>query len=256
MYCGNCGAQNPDGAAHCGNCGAPLARPAGGDNQTTVAADQFQQPQYQQPQYQQPQYQQPQYQQPQYQQPQYQQPQYQQPQYQQPAKSKNKIVGIVAAIAVIAVVVILAIVLFGGGSAKGVAEDFVNAVLKGDTDKIVDCLPDDLIKSVAKDEGISVKEARQEIAEEMESQLGDYTAVMGMFDFKVKAVDEDDYDSDELRDVKDMYEDFDVKVKDAETVEVEISLEFMGETESDTMDIPMVKIGGSWYVDVVSYGIY
>ena len=78
MYCPNCGAQLPDGAAFCNVCGQPQqnARPA------------YQQPQqnYQQP-YQQPQqnYQQPYYQQPQqpYQQPYYPQQNYRQPVYQQ-----------------------------------------------------------------------------------------------------------------------------------------------------------------------------
>ena len=113
MFCPNCGAQNPDGAAFCGSCGASLAAP----QQSAQPVQQpVQQPQYQQTQYQQPQYQQPQMQQP-YQQSAYQQPMqqpYQQPQmaeqWQQPKKKKSKLVSYLI---LLAVAVVLYFVLKG-----------------------------------------------------------------------------------------------------------------------------------------------
>ena len=73
-----------------------------------------------------------------------------------------------------------------------------------------------------------------------------------MMDVNVKATGEDDYDRDELDDVKDDYADYDVKVKSAKTVEVKVSMEFLGQKQTEELDVPVVKIGGDWYVDFIN----
>lgn len=205
MFCGNCGAQNPDGAVHCGNCGAPLnAGPAA----LAGAADAA-------------------------------------------VAKRNRTIGI-AVVAAIAAIIVVAVVLIavlagGGGSPKGVAVDMVEAVFDADIDKIVNMIPDKLIKGYAKEEGISSREAREDFTYMLKRELND--DYLGMFEFTVKAGDVEKYDRDELSDIKDMYSDFGVKVKDARTVEVEITVKLLGQKESEDIDVPVVKIGGDWYVD-------
>ncbi len=206
MYCGNCGAQNPDGAAHCGNCGAPLnPAPAAGGNQSA---------------------------------------------------KKNRAIGIAViagAVAVVAAVVLLVVLLGGGGSssAKSAAVDFVETMFDGKISKLVDMVPDELLKGLAKERDISKSEARDMLAGGLE-ELESYTGILKLAKLKVGHAEVEDMDRDDLDRLKDDYAEYDVKVKDGKTVEVEVSMEFMDEKETETIDVPVVKIGGSWYVDFMN----
>lgn len=206
MYCGNCGAQNPDGAAHCGNCGAPLNTGAQGG---AVAA----------------------------------------------SAKKNRNIGIAITVGLVVVVVAAVLIIIfavGGGSPKSVAEDMLEALFDGDLDKIVKMVPDELIKGIAKEEDMTTREAREELSDMLEDELDGVSDYISMMDVSVKATGEDDYDSDELDDVKDDYADYDVKVKSAKTVEVKVSMEFLGQKQTEELDVPVVKIGGDWYVDFIN----
>ena len=206
MYCGNCGAQNPDGAAHCGNCGAPLNTGAQGG---AVAA----------------------------------------------SAKKNRNIGIAITVGLVVVVVAAVLIIIfavGGGSPKSVAEDMLEALFDGDLDKIVKMVPDELIKGIAKEEDMTTREAREELSDMLEDEFDGVFDYISMMDVSVKATGEDDYDSDELDDVKDDYADYDVKVKSAKTVEVKVSMEFLGQKQTEELDVPVVKIGGDWYVDFIN----
>lgn len=54
--------------------------------------------------------------------------------------------------------------------------------------------------------------------------------------------------------MKEKYEDIDVKVSAAKTVEVKVMIK-AGETEnSNTLDISVIKVGRSWYLDPETMG--
>ena len=57
----------------------------------------------------------------------------------------------------------------------------------------------------------------------------------------------------DMRYIVEDYEEIGVKVKEAKIVEVELTVKAFGMTESSEMEIGVVKIGGSWYVDVNNF---
>lgn len=67
-------------------------------------------------------------------------------------------------------------------------------------------------------------------------------------------LDDVNVNGDDLEDIKDGYEDADIKVSAAKNVEIEVTVT-AGETESsNTQDISLIKVGRSWYIDVMSMG--
>lgn len=213
MNCANCGTQNLDGAKFCAGCGAPLAT--------------AEQPVYQQPAYQQPQ---PAYQPRQpygygpNQQPPYA-PYPQQPQ--QPKKPVNwLLIGIIAGVAAIALILVL--VLGGGASgAAGVAEDFWDACMDGDSDK-----------------------ARDLAYGDMQDDVSEYCLIGSMgakcTDFDVKET-ESVTDKDELADFAYDY-DVEGELEEIQIIEVEATLEFMGQEQSGPLNFVVGLIDGDWYV--------
>ena len=144
MFCGNCGAQNPDDAMFCKSCGSPLqaAPPSGGytqyggPEQGTSYYDPSQGGQYSDP-AQSGQY-------------------YGQSQagqyYAQAATAsaaqvnrRHRIIGIAAVAIVVIAVFFLLSSLFGGRSYKSTVTQFLDASFDGDARAIFDLLPDDLI---------------------------------------------------------------------------------------------------------------
>ena len=195
MFCGNCGAQNADGAAFCKNCGAQL----------NAAPQQPQQPVYQQPVYQQ---------------------QY----YAAPKKPFNtKLIGIIAgAAAAVALVVVLLIVLLGGGvgasSPEAVAEKFVEAAGDMDVDDLLNLVHEGTWDYLADDLGYDDIDEMREIMEENADLAKDE---MGGASMKLsgEAVDTEKASKSELKDVAEMYdEEFGLEVTGAVEVETDITL--------------------------------
>lgn len=224
MFCGNCGAQNADNSAFCKNCGAQLNGAA--------------QPQ---------------------------QPVYQQPVYAAPKKPLNKkLIGIIAggAAAVVLVVVLLIVLLGGGGTAgspEEVAENYVDATVNLDTDGLLALVPEVALDYVAQEEGY---DDIDEMREDMKAGEDEMDEMMSMIDLDVdcEVVKTTDYKKADLQDVQEFYEEeFEVEVTAAVAVEVEINMEIsaMGQTmnESTELTIPVIEIDGTWYIDIVEFGL-
>ena len=84
--------------------------------------------------------------------------------------------------------------------------------------------------------------------DEIERYLGDD------WDLSYEILGEEDTDETVLEDLKRAYEEFDVNISDAKTVEVEFSVEANGMASSNSMDIALIKSGRSWYLDIVRMG--
>ena len=219
MYCGKCGAKNEPGATFCGTCGAPLETEKPGGNAV----------------------------------------------YGEPVtgagttavsdSGKHKKVGI-AAVAVVAVVAVFGIFsLFGGGrSAEETAEQSIAAALEGDTDAMLDLIPPkvlDLVRAAGYTE--------EEYVAELTDMAGELSAVAGVFDalgsevkISYEAVEATQVSPDELSYLQEGYrEEFDMTVDDAKVVEVELRLEAFGQSESQTLEIPVLKADGTWYLNLV-----
>lgn len=214
MFCGKCGAQNPDGSAFCSECGAPLTAdapvtPAGG---AAAAAP--------------------------------------------GTADKHKLIGIAAAGVAALVVIIIIIALCSGRSAKSAAKSFMEAVFDGDGEEIVDLLPGDVIKAYADRMGVKTKDAKETLEETYDTQFDGISEMMDKVKITVKVSGSEDYSGGELDDIVSSYKSIGVKVKDAKVMKVKLTLKYDGEKlELDSpVEVPVVKVGGSWYLDVQKLG--
>ena len=216
MFCGKCGAKNDDSAVFCAECGnriqaaAPVAPAAPAANPAPAAA---------------------------------------------PVATgskpgftlNNRNIGIiaVAAVAVIALL-ISCFFIFGGRSYKDVVKDYFKATEKADAKLMMELLPDDLIKYVMKEEDMTKKEMTEELQDSLDMIHRYYDEVKISYEI----TDTEDFDKDELKEIKEMYEEIDVKVKDAMIVEVEVTMELDGDERTTTQELTLIKVGGSWYLDI------
>lgn len=214
MFCGKCGAKNEAGTVFCGACGARLIpeQEAGAAPSAGVVTQSVQD------------------------------------------AGKHKKVGMIAA-AVVAVVAIFAVFsLFGGRSDKATAEKFMDAILDSDMEAVVDLLPPQLITYITEKAGYSKTEYARELADEF-SYVGYAVKLLGegvKVTYKVQgseAVSGDDLDY-----LKEGYQEINVKVSAARTVTVQINVRStaLNLDESTSYEIPVIKVGRSWYIDVAS----
>lgn len=221
MYCGKCGAKNEPGAAFCGSCGAPLGTPkltetAGAGTAPIPGGTSRAQD-----------------------------------------SGKYKKIGIAAVAAVVVVLVIAAVSLLGGRSDTATAERFFDAVFNADAEAIVDLIPPDLIEAAIEESGYS----RAEVEAEFEQMAGEMSYALGALDslgegvdISYNAVDSEEVDPDQLSCLQEQYDALHVDVSDARTVEVElrVQVDSFGMDETTSFDIPVVKVGRSWYIDVTN----
>lgn len=168
------------------------------------------------------------------------------------AKAKNinvKLIGIVAAVVVV-LFVAFKLLFGGGGGPEKSATKFVDSIFKGDGKAIVNMLPDKVIEEIMDEEDMTKKEMIEELNDYLEDKKDDMDDRYDKWSVKCKVLDTEDFSKRELRNLADRYEDsYDIDVKAAKTVSVKATLKADGETDSNTMDIVMVKIGSKWYVD-------
>lgn len=171
---------------------------------------------------------------------------------------KNRKIGMIA-VAVAAVIVIALIIgLFGGRGYKATVEKFVDAQFAADAEAIFKLLPDEVVSYALEEEGYDddeLDEFIEEGNEELQDQLDYIERYLGegwTVSYEILTVE--DVTGDDLDDLKDEYEDMDVKVSAAKTVEVELTVT-AGETEtSNSLDISVIKVGRSWYLDIATMG--
>lgn len=168
------------------------------------------------------------------------------------AKAKNinvKLIGIVAAVVVV-LFVAFKLLFGGGGGPEKSATKFVDSIFKGDGKTVVNMLPDKVIEEIMDEEDMTKKEMIEELNDYLEDKKDDMDDRYDKWSVKCKVLDTEDFSKRELRNLADRYEDsYDIDVKAAKTVSVKATLKADGETDSNTMDIVMVKIGSKWYVD-------
>lgn len=215
MFCGNCGAKNENGAAFCHQCGAaltPAAQSAPGVPAGAGAGTVAA----------------------------------------KPGMSNTK-KGIIAVIAAAVVVVLVFFLIFGGNSPEDTVNGFFDACFDGDAEALLDLLPPDMIDTVLEDSDYGYDGDRDALIDDLESEVGlSYLADMLENDVKIdyEILGDSNLPKDEVEDLQDQYEDFNVKVSDAKTVQVSMTIEYDDMSESTEMDIPLIKVGRSWYLDV------
>ena len=172
-----------------------------------------------------------------------------------PARTRNKKAGILAVAAILLIVVFT---LFGGRSYKAVIKQYINAQFQVDAAAIFRLIPGDMVDYILKDEGYD-KDELAELVEEandaIQDQLGYIEQYLGKnweFSYQISSVE--DVKGGDLTELKQDYKKMGVNVSGAKTAQVRLTVK-VGELEtSESMKIPMIKVGRSWYLDVDNMG--
>lgn len=167
---------------------------------------------------------------------------------------KNREKGIVLALCVIVAVVLLVYTL-GGRSYKKTIDTFVTSQFAVDAQSIVELLPEKVLDKELEETGYSKTELVEETNDSLKKQVDYIDQYLGD-DWKLsyKMTNVEDVTGDDLNDLKSNYEDINVKVSAAKTVEVEFTLKG-NETEiSNSLEVSVIKVDRSWYLDLYTMG--
>lgn len=167
-------------------------------------------------------------------------------------KPDRKKFGFIAAAAL--VVIALVFFLQGGRSPEKTVGAYIDAIFKGDGKLYVSLIPNELVEYACDDLNLdNKKELIKHMDEVLEGAVEYYDDNYDKWSYSYKCLDTEDYSKKELRTLSDRYEDkFDIELGGAKTVQVKLTISYDGETESETTDFLVVKIGGSWYIDYFS----
>lgn len=229
MFCGNCGTQNPDNAAFCKKCGTQLNMQKRGSTPTVTQPSVKARPQ----------------------------PQQRRP-VQKKSQRQDKRVGMIAMAVVVAIVLIAAFALFGGRSYKSTIKKYVNAQFDVDAAAIFSLIPDDMLDYMLDDDGYDrddLDDLIDEANEEIQDQIDSIERYLGE-DWKVsyKIINIENVKGDDLKGLKKDYKKMGVKVSAAKTAEVELTVKVCETESSNSIDVPLIKVGRSWYLDVDNMG--
>ena len=167
---------------------------------------------------------------------------------------KNREKGIVLALCVIVAVVLLVYTL-GGRSYKKTIDTFVTSQFAVDAQSIVELLPEKVLDKELEETGYSKTELVEETNDSLKKQVDYIDQYLGD-DWKLsyKMTNVEDVTGDDLNDLKSNYEDINVKVSAAKTVEVEFTLKG-DETEiSYSLEVSVIKVDRSWYLVLYTMG--
>lgn len=169
-----------------------------------------------------------------------------------PQQAKKKPNVMVIGIAAVAVVVIVALVmLMGGQSEKDVVKKLVNGINKGEAKSIVALIPDEVIE----ESGMTKKKMINKMEDSLDDMRDEFDDMYDKWSISYKILDSEDYSKKELKNLNERYEDYydvDIDIKAAKTMNVKLTAKFDGDTESNTVDLTVIKVGRSWYLDVGS----
>lgn len=166
--------------------------------------------------------------------------------------------GRIAVAAVIVLAAALCFYLFGGRSDRATIERYLNAQFNADARSVIDLMPPKIMDYALEQEGYTSDEfddLMDDMDEELQDQLDYLDSYLGEgWDFSYEIVEIEDIKGDDLDDIKDAYDVADIKVSAAESAEVEITVTSHETESSNTLYIDLVKVGRSWYLDLMSMG--
>lgn len=168
-------------------------------------------------------------------------------------QDKRKLVTVIAG--AVAVILLFSLV-FGGRGWKKTVSNFLDAFIEVDAKGMVAMLPDEILDQALEEEGYGKNDLKfliAELQEELDDSMG-YVEMIGDIEITYDILDAADMDKEDLRDLKEAYSEIGVKVSAAKEVAVEMTVDIRGMSQTQTLNIVVVKIGQSWYIEVDSMG--
>lgn len=157
-----------------------------------------------------------------------------------------------AALVVIAGITALCIFLFGGTSYQKAIDNMMKATLDADAKAAYSMFPKSYQQKMLKEQGYAnEREAIEEIADELEDAKTALDNLLGKeWQYSYKILSVENRSSRELRELKEEYlDDYDIQIDGAMEAEVELAIRSEQGNESSTLEVPLVKISRSWYID-------
>ena len=222
MICKNCGTENNENANFCKNCGEKLESDQT-ENSRTKKKQRF-------------------------------------------GTKKERIAGIVVALVLAAIfigdVIWLKIVypkmnLLGSSGIGGaqiepqymkVAEQCVESIITGNLDEFMELLSDEYYSGTKELIDYVLSDGFQSYSEEMQDEFEGYEDMH----FIYNGISSEEVKGEALESLKEIYREGDCEISGARTVEVEVKECRSG--ASTTMKVPVVKISGTWYLNLESWG--
>lgn len=169
------------------------------------------------------------------------------------AGSKKKMIAVIA---VIVVILLAGWLLFGGRSYQDTVEEFFEASMDGDVRGVIELIPEDLIKNAMEAEGYDMGDMEGFITQaedELQGMLAFGGALVGDLDFDIDITGDTDIKGAGLQEIQEDYRAYDVDVSKAKNVQVTISLDAGALSGSEDIEVPVIKVGRSWYLDLSSF---
>ena len=158
--------------------------------------------------------------------------------------------GVLTTLILLAIILPIAL----SDSRKGTAEDFLEAYYECDVDNMLDEMPAEALSGIGNSlsYNYSYSDLVDEMEERSESALEYYEQEYGdNCDIEVEAIFVYEYTNRDLRDMSDRYESYyGVEVEEAARVLMLVTVEGNSREYGDTSGITVVKIDGTWYVDI------
>lgn len=172
-------------------------------------------------------------------------------------KQPYKKTGIIAAAVIVVVIAFVGWLLFGGRGYKATVEEFFDASMDGDIESVLELIPKDVIRSEMESEGFDQGDFEafaQEAEDELRGMMSFGGFVADKMNLEIDITGDTDITGTELKELQDEYKaQYDVKVKKAKDVHVTVSIDAGILSGAEDVDIPVIKVGRSWYLDVGSF---
>ena len=128
-----------------------------------------------------------------------------------------------------------------------VAEQCVEFIITGNLDDFMELLSDEYYSGTKELIGYVLADEFQRYSEEMQDEFEDYEDMY----FIYNGISSEEVKGEALESLKEIYREGNCEISEARTVEVEIKECRSG--ASTTMKVPVVKISGTWYLDLESW---
>lgn len=174
--------------------------------------------------------------------------------------SKNRKVGIIVSVVVVVIALIAVFNIFGGRGYESTVKKYFNATMKADASAIIKLIPEEVLEKELKDEGYDKEEMNlfmEEGEKELKKAMDKIDDSLGEgWKMTYDITESEDIIGKDLKEVKEDYENFDIKISEAKKVKVKVKIKAKNNNEnSNTTKLYLIKVGRNWYLDVKNMGI-
>lgn len=159
----------------------------------------------------------------------------------------------IAAVAVLVVIVVAVIFIFTGRSYEKTVNSFINAtVFDADAEKAMSLMPDELVDYIIDNDYDGDRDKMIDDYEDEYSSALESLEAMGtdLSNASYEIVEAEDATEEEVEEFNEDFRDagIDIEIKEAKTVEVEMTMDINGNERTNSTNIDVGKIGRSWYI--------